>query len=64
MPTADDIEWATGVVKIFEKEGIAKGKAAVAFKGKMVDTPVYENARTILAHQEKEIAEMEALCRK
>ena len=45
---------------MFEKEGIAMGKAAVAFKGKMVDTPVYENAKTILA-QEKEIKDMEAL---
>ncbi len=39
----------TGVVKIFEEEGIAKGKAAVSYKGKMVDTPVYDNARTILS---------------
>ncbi len=42
-------QWATGVVKVFEEEGIAKGAAAVSFKGKMVDTPVYENARQILA---------------
>ena len=27
---------------------VAKGAAAVTFKGKMVDTPVYENALTIL----------------
>jgi citrate lyase subunit beta/citryl-CoA lyase len=59
-PTAVQIEWAGGVVKIFEEEGIAMGKAAVAYKGKMVDTPVYENAKTILS-QEKEIVEMEAL---
>ena len=52
MPSADDIEWATGVVKIFEEEGIAKGAAAVSFKGKMVDTPVYDNARQILAEHE------------
>jgi len=48
-PDADDVEWAKGVVKVFEEEGIAKGSAAVSYKGKMVDTPVYENARTILA---------------
>jgi citrate lyase subunit beta/citryl-CoA lyase len=59
MPSAEDIEWATGVVKIFEEEGIAKGAAAVTFKGKMVDTPVYDNARQILATM-KEIAEREA----
>jgi len=63
MPSADDIEWASGIVKIFEEEGIAKGNAAVSFKGKMVDTPVYENARQILATM-KEIAEMEALRKK
>jgi citrate lyase subunit beta/citryl-CoA lyase len=60
MPSADDIEWATGVVKIFEEEGIAKGAAAVSFKGKMVDTPVYDNARQILSTM-KEISDMEAL---
>ncbi len=48
-PAPEDVEWAQGIVKTFEEEGIAKGKAAVTFKGKMVDTPVYENARTILA---------------
>ena len=63
MPSADDIEWATGVVKIFEEEGIAKGAAAVSFKGKMVDTPVYDNARQILATM-KEIKDMEAMRKK
>jgi citrate lyase subunit beta/citryl-CoA lyase len=48
-PAAEDVEWANGVVKVFEEEGLAKGKAAVSYKGKMVDTPVYDNARTILA---------------
>jgi citrate lyase subunit beta/citryl-CoA lyase len=48
-PQSEDIEWATGVVEVFEKEGLAKGLAAVSYKGKMVDTPVYDNARTILA---------------
>jgi citrate lyase subunit beta / citryl-CoA lyase len=47
-PSADDVEWAQGVVKVFEEEGIAKGMAAVSYKGKMVDTPVYDNARMIL----------------
>ena len=48
-PAAEDVEWAKGVVKVFEEEGIAKGMAAVTYLGKMVDTPVYDNARTILA---------------
>ncbi|MDI6725874.1 MAG: CoA ester lyase [Smithellaceae bacterium] len=57
MPSELDMEWATGVVKVFEEEGLAKGAAAVAYKGKMVDTPVYENARQILSTM-KEITEM------
>ncbi len=60
MPSAQDLEWATGVVKVFEEEGIAKGAAAVSYQGKMVDTPVYENARQILAAM-KEIEDMEAM---
>src|SRR5512137_1199493 len=48
-PAPEDVEWAIGVVKVFEEEGLAKGMAAVTYKGKMVDTPVYDNARTILA---------------
>ena len=50
-PDPADVEWATGVVKVFEEEGLAKGKAAVSFNGKMVDTPVYLNAKDILAAQ-------------
>jgi citrate lyase subunit beta / citryl-CoA lyase len=59
MPSPADVEWATGVVKVFEEEGLAKGVAAVSFQGKMVDTPVYDNARQILATM-REIADMEA----
>ncbi|AFV01362.1 Citrate lyase beta chain [Dehalobacter sp. UNSWDHB] len=55
-PDPADVEWANGVVKVFEEEGIAKGKAAVSYNGKMVDTPVYLNAKDILAAQ----AEIEA----
>jgi citrate lyase subunit beta/citryl-CoA lyase len=53
------VEWAKGVKKVFEEEGIAKGAAAVSYMGKMVDTPVYENAKTILAIME-EIAAFDA----
>jgi citrate lyase subunit beta/citryl-CoA lyase len=59
-PGPEDVEWAKGVVKVFEEEGIAKGMAAVSYKGKMVDTPVYDNARTILAT----LAEIEAFDKK
>jgi citrate lyase subunit beta/citryl-CoA lyase len=58
-PSAEDVEWANGVVKVFEEEGIAKGAAAVSYQGKMVDTPVYENAKTVLAIM-AEISTMEA----
>ncbi len=47
-PSPEDVEWARGVKKVFEEEGLAKGMAAVTYLGKMVDTPVYDNAMTIL----------------
>ncbi len=47
-PTKEQVEWAKAVVEVFEKEGIAKGSAAVPFQGKMVDTPVYTGAKNIL----------------
>jgi citrate lyase subunit beta/citryl-CoA lyase len=58
-PSPEDVEWAQGVVKVFEEEGIAKGAAAVSYQGKMVDTPVYENAKTVLAIM-AEISSLEA----
>ncbi|HHY28967.1 MAG TPA: CoA ester lyase [Desulfitobacterium dehalogenans] len=50
-PDPADVKWAQDVVKVFEEEGLAKGKAAVSLNGKMVDTPVYLNAKDILASQ-------------
>ena len=47
-PPPEDVEWAKGVVEAFETEALAKGTAAISYKGKMVDTPVYENAKGIL----------------
>jgi citrate lyase subunit beta / citryl-CoA lyase len=47
-PDPEKVEWAKAVVEIFEKEGIAKGSAAVSYKNKMVDTPVYIGAKQIL----------------
>lgn len=59
-PDPDDVEWAEGVVKAFEEEAIAQGKAAISYKGKMVDTPVYLNAKDILAtHEEIQAKEKE-----
>ncbi|MBW1994193.1 MAG: CoA ester lyase [Deltaproteobacteria bacterium] len=62
-PSSEEVEWAEGVKKVFEEEGIAKGSAAVSYKGKMVDTPVYENALTILRIME-EIKAAEAKIKK
>ncbi len=58
-PDPADVEWAEGVVTAFEEEAIAKGTAAISLNGKMVDTPVYENAKAILAAQ-REIEAKEA----
>jgi len=52
-PDPADVEWAVGVVKAFEEEAIAKGTAAISLNGKMVDTPVYLNAKAILAAHEE-----------
>jgi citrate lyase subunit beta / citryl-CoA lyase len=54
-PDPADVEWASSVVKAFEEEALAKGTAAISLNGKMVDTPVYLNAKNILvAYQEIE----------
>ena len=50
-PAPDRVEWAKEIKKVFEEEGIAKGSAAVSYKGKMVDTPVYIGALKILEAQ-------------
>ena len=54
-PNPEDVVWATGVVRAFEEEALAKGTAAISLNGKMIDTPVYLNAKQILlAHAEIE----------
>ena len=52
-PSAEDVESAKEIVKVFEEEGIAKGLAAINHNGQMVDTPVYESARATLAVMEE-----------
>ena len=52
-PTEKEVEHARKVVKIFEEEGLAKGLAAVALDGKMVDTPVYVSAKGVLSRHEE-----------
>ena len=51
-PSEKEVEHARKVVKIFEEEGLAKGLAAVALEGKMVDTPVYVSAKGVLSRHE------------
>ena len=47
-PTPEEVNWAKGVVQA-AMEAQAKGKGAVTYKGKMVDRPVLERARRLLA---------------
>ncbi len=51
-PSAEDVADAKGLVKAFE-EGLAAGKGAVEFKGKMIDLPVVERARELLHNAQK-----------
>ncbi|MFC1945592.1 HpcH/HpaI aldolase/citrate lyase family protein [Chloroflexota bacterium] len=48
-PDPERVQWAKEVVKVFEEEGITKGSAAIMYKGKMIDTPVYTSAQNVLA---------------
>ncbi|MFY9531031.1 MAG: CoA ester lyase [Candidatus Acidiferrales bacterium] len=50
-PTAEEMEWATHVIKAFEAAKAA-GSAVVAVGGKMVDEPVVLQARRILQQRE------------
>jgi citrate lyase subunit beta/citryl-CoA lyase len=47
-PSSDEIEEARTVVELFERDGIAKGRAAIPLDGRMVDTPIYERAKRLL----------------
>lgn len=46
-PTPQEIEHARGLVTAYE-EGVAKGRGAVEYKGKMIDPPVVARAREVL----------------
>jgi len=52
-PSEAEVEHARKVVKVFEEEGLAKGLAAVALEGKMVDIPVYASAQGVLSRHEE-----------
>lgn len=51
-PTPEEIAAAARIVAAFEQDGLAKGRAAIALDGKMVDTPHYERAKAIIAKAE------------
>lgn len=47
-PTADEVEYATGLIVEFERE-VERGRAAFTYKGRMVDLPIVDQARTVIA---------------
>ncbi len=47
-PTEQEITEARDVVRLLDKEGIAKGRAAIPVNGKMIDTPIYWQAKRLL----------------
>lgn len=47
-PSAEEVDRARRLIATFE-EGVAKGLGAVAFEGAMIDLPVVERARRLLA---------------
>jgi len=47
-PTEGEVVEARSVVELFEREGIAKERAAIPSEGRMIDTPIYERARRLL----------------
>jgi citrate lyase beta subunit len=51
-PSDADVEWARSVVESYERE-TAEGRGVFALNGAMVDLPVVERARRILAEAER-----------
>jgi citrate lyase subunit beta/citryl-CoA lyase len=51
-PQASEVEHARGLMLAFEQAQV-EGKAAFAYKGRMVDLPVIEQARRLLAKVER-----------
>ncbi len=47
-PANDEVAEARALVEAFEREGLAKGIAAIAVDGKMIDTPIYWRARRLV----------------
>jgi citrate lyase beta subunit len=55
-PTGEERESARRVVEAYER-GLADGRGAVALDGEMIDLPVVERARRILAETERSVSE-------
>ena len=51
-PSAEAVEFSRGVAAAME-QGIAEGKGAVMYQGKMIDAPIAERARKILQKAER-----------
>lgn len=51
-PTREEITEANEIVRLLENEGAARGRGAVAANGRMIDTPMYWQAKRILAWAE------------
>lgn len=47
-PSPEEVEEAKTVVELFEREGLAKGLAAIPADGRMIDTPIYWRAKHLL----------------
>ena len=47
-PAEDEVAEARAIVAAFERDGLAKGIAAIAVDGKMIDTPIYWRARRLV----------------
>jgi citrate lyase beta subunit len=55
-PTREDADRARRVVEAYER-GLADGRGAVALDGEMIDLPVVERARRVLAETERSVSE-------
>jgi citrate lyase subunit beta/citryl-CoA lyase len=52
-PGAAEVAGARLIVEAFERDGLAKGLAAIPFDGKMVDTPIYWRAKRLVELAER-----------
>jgi citrate lyase subunit beta/citryl-CoA lyase len=51
-PSKESVAWAREIVAAFEADGLNNKKAAISYKGEMIATAVYNNARKILKYNE------------